>query len=92
MARSPRIEVTGFAASSPFTIDLVTELKRRLPGVNFVWLMGADTLAQFHLHAVALEVAQRDHRPVRCLDEDVVARQHHPSRGHPSALGQGVAD
>jgi nicotinate-nucleotide adenylyltransferase len=48
MARSPRIEVTGFAGSSPYTIDLVTELKRRLPGVNFVWLMGADNLAEFH--------------------------------------------
>jgi nicotinate-nucleotide adenylyltransferase len=48
VARSPRIEVTGFAASSPFTIDLVTELKRRLPSVNFVWLMGADNLAQLH--------------------------------------------
>jgi nicotinate-nucleotide adenylyltransferase len=48
MARSPRIQVTGFAASSPYTVDLVTELKRRLPGVNFVWLMGADNLAQFH--------------------------------------------
>jgi nicotinate-nucleotide adenylyltransferase len=48
MARSPRIEVTGFAGSSPYTIDLITELKRRLPGVNFVWLMGADNLAEFH--------------------------------------------
>jgi nicotinate-nucleotide adenylyltransferase len=48
MANSPQIEVTGFAASSPYTIDLVTELKRRMPGVNFVWLMGADNLAQFH--------------------------------------------
>ena len=48
MAKSPRIEVTGFAGSSPYTIDLVTELKRRFPGVNFVWLMGADNLAQFH--------------------------------------------
>jgi nicotinate-nucleotide adenylyltransferase len=48
LARSPRIEVTGFAAGSPFTIDLVTELKRRLPGVNFVWLMGADNLAELH--------------------------------------------
>ena len=26
----------------------ITELKRRFPGVNFVWLMGADNLAQFH--------------------------------------------
>ena len=48
MAKSPRIEVTGFAASSPYTIDLITELKRRFPGVKFVWLMGADNLAQFH--------------------------------------------
>jgi nicotinate-nucleotide adenylyltransferase len=48
MANSPRIKVTGFAGSSPYTIDLVTELKRRFPGTNFVWLMGADNLAQFH--------------------------------------------
>ena len=48
MANSPRIEVTGFAGSSLYTIDLITELKRRFPGVNFVWLMGADNLAQFH--------------------------------------------
>ena len=48
MANSPRIEVTGFAGSSAYTIDLLTELRRRFPGVNFVWLMGADNLAQFH--------------------------------------------
>jgi nicotinate-nucleotide adenylyltransferase len=48
MARHPRIEVTGFAGGSAYTIDLLTELKRRFPGVNFVWLMGADNLAQFH--------------------------------------------
>ncbi len=48
MARHPRIEVTGFAAGSAYTVDLLAELKRRFPGVNFVWLMGADNLAQFH--------------------------------------------
>jgi nicotinate-nucleotide adenylyltransferase len=48
MAKSPHIEVTGFAGSSSYTIDLITELKRRFPGINFVWLMGADNLAQFH--------------------------------------------
>jgi nicotinate-nucleotide adenylyltransferase len=48
MARHPRIEVTGFAGGSAYTIDLLTELRRRFPGVNFVWLMGADNLAQFH--------------------------------------------
>jgi nicotinate-nucleotide adenylyltransferase len=47
-ARHPRIEVTGFAGGSAFTIDLLIELKRRFPGVNFVWLMGADNLAEFH--------------------------------------------
>ncbi len=26
----------------------MTALKRRLPAVNFVWLMGADNLAEFH--------------------------------------------
>jgi len=46
----PRIEVTGFAGerASAYTIDLLTELKRRFPAVSFVWLMGADNLADFH--------------------------------------------
>jgi nicotinate-nucleotide adenylyltransferase len=48
MARHPRIEVTGFAGGSTYTVDLLAELKRRFPGVNFVWLMGADNLAQIH--------------------------------------------
>ena len=48
MAKHPRIEVTGFAAGSAYTVDLLAELKRRFPGVNFVWLMGADNLAQLH--------------------------------------------
>lgn len=49
LAKHPRIAVTGFAArgGSAYTIDLLAELKRRFPGVNFVWLMGADNLAQF---------------------------------------------
>jgi nicotinate-nucleotide adenylyltransferase len=48
LARHPRIEVTGFSGRSAYTIDLLTALKRRFPGVEFVWLMGADNLAQFH--------------------------------------------
>ncbi|HEV7463920.1 MAG TPA: nicotinate-nucleotide adenylyltransferase [Methyloceanibacter sp.] len=49
-ASHPRIEVTGFAGEkgSPYTIDLLTELKRRFPGVAFVWLMGADNLSDVH--------------------------------------------
>jgi nicotinate-nucleotide adenylyltransferase len=50
VASHPRIEATGFAGEkgSAYTIDLLTELKRRFPGVAFVWLMGADNLADFH--------------------------------------------
>ena len=32
-----------------YTIDIVRALKARFPGVEFVWLMGADSLASFHL-------------------------------------------
>jgi nicotinate-nucleotide adenylyltransferase len=48
IARHPRIDVTGFSGGSPYTVDLLTALKRRFPGVHFVWLMGADNLADFH--------------------------------------------
>jgi nicotinate-nucleotide adenylyltransferase len=49
VARHPRIEVTGFdgGSRSPYTIELIKKLKRRFPAVNFVWLMGADNLAEF---------------------------------------------
>jgi nicotinate-nucleotide adenylyltransferase len=49
-ARHPGIGVTGFAGqkASPYTIDVLAELKRRFPAVKFVWLMGADNLADFH--------------------------------------------
>jgi nicotinate-nucleotide adenylyltransferase len=49
MARHPKIEVTGFEGrGSGYTIDLLKVLKRRFPGVHFVWLMGADNLTSFH--------------------------------------------
>jgi nicotinate-nucleotide adenylyltransferase len=50
IADHPRIDVTGYSGEgkSPYTVDLLTDLKRRYPNVNFVWLMGADNLAGFH--------------------------------------------
>jgi len=33
---------------SAYTIDTVRTLKQRFPGVDFVWIMGADSLASFH--------------------------------------------
>ena len=50
IADDPRIRVTAFEASydirySADTVELVTS---RNPGVNFVWVMGADNLKNFH--------------------------------------------
>jgi nicotinate-nucleotide adenylyltransferase len=49
-ARHPKIMVTGFegATGSAYTVDTIRFLKRRYPSVDFVWLMGADNLADFH--------------------------------------------
>lgn len=46
----PRITVTAFEATfgSVFTWRTVERLAQTRPGVDFVWLMGADNLAGFH--------------------------------------------
>jgi nicotinate-nucleotide adenylyltransferase len=36
------------ALGTRFTLDTIRALKRRHRGVRFVWIMGADNLAQFH--------------------------------------------
>jgi len=50
LVHDPRIAVTGFESEigSAFTADTLRYLKRRAPGARFVWIMGADNLAQFH--------------------------------------------
>ena len=50
VAAHPRIAVTGFEAAigTRYTHDTVSWLKKRCPGVEFVWIMGADNLANFH--------------------------------------------
>jgi nicotinate-nucleotide adenylyltransferase len=46
----PRVEVTDLEArmGTRYTAAAVERLRRRYPGVRFVWLMGADNLATFH--------------------------------------------
>ena len=48
VAHHPRIAVTGVEAliGTRYTVDTVAFLKRRCPGVHFVWIMGADNLRQ----------------------------------------------
>ena len=50
VAAHPAIRVTGLEAAlnTRYTVDTITALRRRFPNVRFVWLMGADGLAQFH--------------------------------------------
>ena len=46
----PRILISDFEAraGTRYTAQTVALLRRRMPGVRFVWLMGSDNLAQFH--------------------------------------------
>lgn len=48
MARHPRIKALDLESrlGTQFTADTLQALQARYPGVSFVWLMGADNLAQ----------------------------------------------
>jgi nicotinate-nucleotide adenylyltransferase len=48
--RHARVVVTDFEAraGTRYTAATLAVLRRRYPGVRFVWLMGADNLASFH--------------------------------------------
>jgi nicotinate-nucleotide adenylyltransferase len=50
LAKGPGMIVTDVETQlgSAYTIDTVRALKQRFPGVKFVWIMGADSLATFH--------------------------------------------
>lgn len=47
----PRVVVTGIEASlgTRYTADTLARLSALYPAVRFVWLMGSDNLASFHL-------------------------------------------
>ena len=46
----PRVEITGIEAllNTRYTAETLSRLKTCYPGTRFIWLMGADNLAQFH--------------------------------------------
>ncbi|KUL93483.1 hypothetical protein DK26_21665 [Bosea sp. WAO] len=50
LADHGRIHITGVEANlrTRYTADTLRALKRRCPGVRFVWIMGSDNLASFH--------------------------------------------
>jgi nicotinate-nucleotide adenylyltransferase len=50
VAASPYIDVCApeVAYRTRYTFDTLARIAKEYPGVRFVWLMGADNLAQFH--------------------------------------------
>ncbi|MBN8990670.1 MAG: nicotinate-nucleotide adenylyltransferase [Rhizobiales bacterium] len=50
IADDPRIDISCLEAviGTRYTVDTIIHLRRRVRGVHFVWIMGADNLAQFH--------------------------------------------
>jgi nicotinate-nucleotide adenylyltransferase len=50
MASDPRIDVSCLESviRTRYTVDTISYLRRRASGLRFVWIMGADNLAQFH--------------------------------------------
>lgn len=50
VAANPRIKVTAFEAAHHvrYTADTLALVRARNPGVDFVWIMGADSLRDFH--------------------------------------------
>jgi len=50
LARGTRIRVTDFEqqAGTRYTIDTVRRLKQRYPQDRFIWLLGSDTVPNFH--------------------------------------------
>jgi nicotinate-nucleotide adenylyltransferase len=63
-----RIDITSFEAElgTPYTAATLRYLKRRLPDVRFVWVMGADNLAGFDRWQRWRDIAQM--MPIAVVD------------------------
>lgn len=95
MARHPRVRVTDLESriGTRFTADTLRALVTRLPGCRFVWLMGADNLAQisswrdwtkiFHLTPIA--VFDRPSYTIKALTA-LAARRFRRARKREAAL------
>lgn len=75
-ARHPRIFVSQIEQTleTSFTAETLSHLRHRFPNIDFVWLMGADNLAQFHQWFAWRALAA--HVPIA-----VLARPGHVQRG-----------
>jgi nicotinate-nucleotide adenylyltransferase len=79
IAHHPRIEVTGFEAEigARYTYQTIRYLKRRCPGVHFVWIMGADNLATLHRWQRWREITRNV--PIAVIDRPGSTLPHSPA-------------
>ena len=74
---------------SRYTIDTLRLLKRRYPGVKFVWIMGADSLASFHrwrgwtqiMQSVPMAVVSRPWAALKARTSPAAKRFRHARHG-----------
>ena len=61
LARSPQMQVTDIEVQLglTYTIDTLCALQAAEPEAKFVWIMGADSAAGFHLWKDWMQIAQR---------------------------------
>lgn len=87
VARHPRIHVSTIEnrLHTRFTVDTLERLQKLAPATQFVWLMGADNLAQFPLwhrwedimRTVPLAIFDRDHYSLRGMAGKMAYRFRH---------------
>ncbi len=97
IARHPRIRVTGIEAGlkTSYTAETLRRLARRFPRHRFIWLMGADNLAQIHqwkdwqqiFNTVAVAILAR---PSYCLRALAGLAAHRFSRNRVSESASGA--
>ncbi len=100
IADGRRIVATAIEARlrTRFTVDTLRALRRRFPRVRFVWLMGADNLAQFHrwhgwleiVHTTPVAVLPRPSYNHRALASQAAQRFRRYRRA--AHLAPGLAD
>lgn len=68
IARHPRMAVSDVESriGTVFTVDTLLYLVRRCPGIRFVWIMGADSLAGLHRWKGWREIARL--MPIAVID------------------------
>ena len=73
-ARHPRMRVSAFEAAigTRYSADTIRYVESRYPAVRFVWLMGADNLADFHRWQEWREIMNRV--PVAVVDRPGASR------------------